>query len=187
MAGVPRSTAILRIVLPGKDFRELLALDVQRKYSFDLTINGKAYSGGNFYSPLGDERWSDLIADLRIATGSQGNRRITENVRDAGRQLYRRLTELSHHLSDFLQNTLGPRRLVIESQRAEIHQLPWEAMVDENWRLLAELDVSIVHSSDAFDLAPETTGKSLLIQAIFGPGTDSKTAQALGNLEKEIR
>ena len=187
MAGVPRSTAILRIVLPGKDFRELLALDVQRKYSFDLTINGKAYSGGNFYSPLGDERWSDLIADLRIATGSQGNRRITENVRDAGRQLYRRLTELSHHLSDFLRNIVGPRRLVIESQRAEIHQLPWEAMVDENWRLLAELDVSIVHSSDAFDLAPETTGKSLLIQAIFGPGTDSKTAQALGNLEKEIR
>ena len=85
MAGVLRSTAALRITLSGnKDRAELLALDVQRKYFFDLTINGKTQSGGTFFSPLGDERWRDVIQDLRSATEIKGERHITDNVRDAG-------------------------------------------------------------------------------------------------------
>jgi tetratricopeptide (TPR) repeat protein len=187
MAGVLRSTAALRITLSGnKDRAELLALDVQRKYFFDLTINGKTQSGGNFFSPLGDERWRDVIQDLRSATEIKGERHITDNVRDAGRQLYNCLCNMSPELSNFLRNDPGPRRLVIESLRPEIHQLPWEAMVDERWRLLSEFDISVVHSSENFDLAPEPIGQTLEIQPIFGPATEEKTAEALKVLGEEI-
>jgi tetratricopeptide (TPR) repeat protein len=187
MAGVLRATAALRITLSGnKDSAELLALDVQRKYSFDLTINGKTQSGGNFFSPLGDERWRDIMEDLRSATEIKGERHITDNVRDAGRQLHNCLCNMSPELSNFLRNDPGPRRLVIESRRPEIHQLPWEAMVDEKWRLLSELDISVVHSSETLVLAPEPIARTLVIQPIFGPATEQKTAEALKALGEEI-
>jgi tetratricopeptide (TPR) repeat protein len=189
MAGVLRATAVLRFTLPGnKDTAELLALDVQRKYFFDLTIDGNAPSGGNFFSPLGDERWRDVIQDLRTATEIKdgGGRHITDNLRDAGRQLYTCLCNMSPALSNFLRNELGPRRLVIESLRPEIHQLPWEAMVDDKWRLLSDLDISVVHSSENFVLAPEPIARSLVIQPIFGPATQQKTAEALKLLGEEI-
>ena len=187
MAGVLRATAVLRITLSGnKDSEELLALDVQRKYFFDLTINGKTQSGGSFFSPLGDERWRDVIQDLRTATEIKGERHITDNVRAAGRQLYNCLCNMSPELSNFLRNDPGPRRLVIESLRPEIHQLPWEAMVDEKWRLLSQLDISVVHSSENFVLAPEQIARTLVIQPIFGPATEQKTAEALKALGNEL-
>jgi len=186
MGGVLRSTAVLRIALPGEKGSEVLALDVQRKYFFDLTINTKTLPGGDFFTPLGDERWRDMIQDLESATQTQGQRHITDNVRDAGRKLHKYLSEISADLSDFLRNTRAQRRLVIESRRPEIHQLPWEAMVDEKWRLLAELDLSLVHSSEGFVLAPESTSGKLRVQAIFGPRTDRKTEAALTTLKTEI-
>jgi tetratricopeptide (TPR) repeat protein len=186
MAGVLRATAALRIVPLGTQGSELLALDVQRKYYFDLTLGGKTQSTGDFFAPFGDERWRDVMQDMRTATEVKGERHITDNVRDAGRQLYNYICELSSDLSGFLRNDHAPRRLVIESRRPEIHQLPWEAMVDEKWRLLAELDISLVHSSEGFVLAPEPTARNLVIQPIFGPGTERKTAEALTVLEQEI-
>jgi tetratricopeptide (TPR) repeat protein len=186
MSEVLRATAVLRITLPGKHYSEQLALDAERNYFFDLAIDGKNYSGGDFLSPFGDERWQEFVRDLRAATEGRGGRHTTDGVRDAGRRLYNYLCSRSSDLANFLRNTSGPRRLVIETQRAEIHQLPWEAMVDENWVSLAERDLSVVHSSEGFNPAPESLAAALHIQPVFGPGTEAKTAAGLALLREEV-
>src|SRR5438309_1026437 len=53
-----RRTAVLRLGEVGPP-GELRALDVQREYPFELTIDGRVVAAGSFSSPLGDQGWRD--------------------------------------------------------------------------------------------------------------------------------
>ena len=136
MAVSPRRTAILKLGELGNP-SELRALDVQRVYPFELTIDGRVVGGGGYTSPLGDQVWRDVMAAMGRAVEAEDKelaalRRPLETVRNAGRQLYLSIAQLAPELRAFLVDT-APRRLVIMSGRAELHALPWEAMVDEQW------------------------------------------------------
>jgi len=182
-----RLTAVLQIA-SSVDLKELLALDVQRPYQFILRSGGRQLAGGVFTSPLGDEFWRNVVTAMREATeASDANalRRQLEVVKEAGRILHRHLSELAPELHEFLVRETGPRRLVIESQRPEIHLLPWEAMVDPQWRSLAESDISVVHGTDPFDEEPEVADVPLVVEGIFGPGTERRTLQPLRDLQEK--
>jgi tetratricopeptide (TPR) repeat protein len=178
-----RKTAVLTLTLPGDNFTDTCALDRERIYLFSLTIDGKQQRGGEFKSPFGDESWRNIVRAIRESTEGMGNRTHLNLVRDAGRKIYDYLRNISPDLNRFLDEK-GPRRLVIDSKRAEIHQLPWEAMVDPDWDSLAKSDLSVVHSIDGFDPTPDVSHNALYIQAIFGPNTERKTLDALTDLDK---
>ena len=185
MAVVRRRTALLDIRYPGPA-AEMIPLDVQRQYSFVLSIDGRQVAGGVFESPLGDEGWRNVSHALREATqgglsGQDGLRRQAETVKDCGRRLFRHLGDLSPELHAFLAAE-DPRRLVVQSGRPEIHLLPWEAMVDPKWRSVGDTDLSVVHSIDVFDERPVSPVVPLEVQGIFGPGTERRTRKALDEL-----
>lgn len=182
MATVRRRTAVLRLggVAGGSELR---ALDVQRLYSYDLTIDARAVATGQFSSPLGDQAWRDLTAALNEAADTPTpqlteRRRAFETVKSAGRQMFFSLVQLHPALRAYLAES-GPRRLVISSGSPELHALPWEALIDEQWRHLACTDLSIVHASDVFEPVSEPVQPPLTIAKIFGPGTERRTERSL--------
>jgi len=177
-----RRTAIFKIRLGGKP-GSAHALDVQREYQFFLSIDGEACSGGRFYSPLGDDRWGDVMRAMRELSRGIANRHHYNLVYDTGLRLYRTLCQ-SKELALFLNAEPGPRRLVIESDRPEIHLLPWEAMLNDDDVSLAYEDISIVHSIDASELQPFISSSTVHLQAIFGPGTEKLSLRALQELER---
>src|SRR5213593_2792616 len=175
MATVRRRTAVLRLggVAGGSELR---ALDVQRLYSYDLTIDARAVATGQISSPLGDQAWRDFTAALNEAadtptTQLTERRRAFETVKSAGRQMFFSLVQLHPSLRAYLADS-GPRRLVISSGYPELHALPWEALIDEQWRHLACTDLSIVHASDVFEPVSEPVQPPLTIAKIFGPETE---------------
>jgi len=177
-----RTTAVLRLDLPGHAHDETLALDVEREYRFSLEIDGRSHGGGWFRSPLGDEGWSKSARALRLATEGSLERRSYNEILATGSELFKAITELGPELHAFLKSDSGPRRLVIASDRPEIHQLPWEAMVDfeQGRRMLAEGDVSLVrHALEGFDPNPEAADDQLKIFALAGPDTPGNSLNAL--------
>lgn len=188
MAIARRRTAVLEISSPSA-VKELLALDVQRPYSFVLRIDGRAVAGGVFESPIGDEGWRNVVSAMREATEGgaarqEELRRQAETVKAAGRKLFRHLGELSPELQGFLVAENEPRRLVILSQRPEIHLLPWEAMVDSQWRSVADSDLSVVHALETFDENPVAASIPLTVAGVFGPGTEKRTLGPLQELSE---
>ena len=185
MANQGRRTAILRVGEVGAR-EEVRALDVQRLYPFELTIDGRSAAAGNFASPLGDQTWRDYTGAMETAVAAPDTeleklRRPQQTVGSAGRQLYATLVQLSPALRTFLTDTT-PRRLVILSSRPELHALPWEAMVDEQWKHHACSGLSIVHATDVFDPVPEPIRPPLAVKTIIGPGTQRLTEPAIGDL-----
>ena len=159
---------------------------MQRVYPFELTIDGRVVGGGGYTPPLGDQVWRDVMAAMGRAVEAEDKelaalRRPLETVRNAGRQLYLSIAQLAPELRAFLVDT-APRRLVIMSGRAELHALPWEAMVDEQWSHPAATGLSIVHASDAFDPLAAPTAVPLTVRKMLGPGTERRTEPAVDDL-----
>lgn len=191
MGSQGRRTAILKFGEVGPP-GEVRALDVQRLYPFELTIDGRSITGGSFASPLGDQSWREFTSAMETAVAAPDEeleklRRPLQTVQSAGRQLYAALAQLSPALRTFLSEST-PRRLVILSGRPELHALPWEALIDEQWKHHACTGLSIVHAIDSFDPIPEPVRPPLRVQTMIGPGTRRLTEPALNALvEKASR
>ena len=180
-----RRTAVLRLGEVGPP-GELRALDVQREYPFELTIDGRVVAAGSFSSPLGDQGWRDAATQIERAAQAEERelsslRRPLEIVRSAGRHLFASVAQLAPELRAFLADA-GPRRLVIFTSRPELHALPWEAMIDEQWAHPASADLSIVHAADRFDPIPAPIEPPLSVRIVIGPRTERKTLPAIEGL-----
>jgi tetratricopeptide (TPR) repeat protein len=185
VAASPRRTATLRLGEVGNPL-ELRALDVERLYPFELTIDGRAVAGGAYASPLGDQTWRDIVDAMGRAVEAEDKdlaslRRPLDTVRHAGRQLFLSIAQLAPELRAFL-TAADPRRLVIMTARSELHALPWEAMVDEQWAHLAGAGLSIVHAADTFDPVAVPAQVPLTVRKIVGPGTARRTEPAIDDL-----
>ena len=184
-----RRTAVLSISFGGTP-GQLRALDIQREYGFELTLDGREVAVGVFRSPLGDEEWRRAIDKLAEATSAEkaelGDLRWARDaVESAGVLLHRCLRQLSPQLERFLADRYQPRRLVIRSTCPEIHRLPWEAMLDDTgrpWQLPAEADLSIVRATQEFDGEPVVVAAPVTIRGIFGPDTERRTLGAIKEL-----
>jgi tetratricopeptide (TPR) repeat protein len=188
VAARPRRTAILKLGEVGNPL-ELRALDVQRLYPFELTIDGRVVAGGAYASPLGDQTWRDVVSAMARAVEAEDKdlvtlRRPLDTVRNAGRQLFLSIAQLAPELRAFLTDA-GPRRLVIMSARSELHALPWEALVDEQWAHLASGGLSIVHASEAFDPVEIPVQIPLTVRKTLGPNTQRRTEPAIDDLLKK--
>lgn len=179
-----RSTAILTLTIPGIDLTGALGIDPQQPYRFSLRIDGKACNGGQFHIPFGDKTWREFKDALSKSTAGAGDDTLYRTVQSAGKALYDKLCASSIELATFLASGKGPRRLVIESERPEIHQLPWEAMVDKDWCSIANADISVVRCRSDFNREPDLCRSPLCVRAMFGPGTEKQTASALNRLKQ---
>jgi len=179
-----RATAVVELVLTERAPGEALALDVEREYRAYVRIEGRVVSSGVFRSPLGDERWRDVLAAMRAsAAAAEPGRTPERRVLDAGRRLYDGLAGIAPELERFLAQPGSPRRLVIASDRPEVHRLPWEAMIDTGHRHVAEGDLSVVHAVvNAFEPVPWTAPETLRVAAILGPDTPGATRAALARM-----
>lgn len=179
-----RATAILELRLAGAREAEALALDVQREYVGTVSIRGKACGGAVFRSPIGDERWRDVISSISSRTSRDPpNRYQNRRIYDFGRSLYEGVVTVSPELRSFLEESGTPRRLVIASDRPEIHRLPWEAMIDSRNEHIAQGDLSVVHADlNQFDAVPYVASKKLRLVSHFGPATRESTSGALRQL-----
>jgi tetratricopeptide (TPR) repeat protein len=178
-----RATAILELLLPGERQGEALPLDVERQHLGRMRIRGKDCGGASFYSPMGDEKWRQIIDAIRGSTTGEGNRTRYNRIFDAGRQLYEAIAAASPDLRSFLEEFGAPRRLVVASDRPEIHRLPWEAMIDSRNQHIAQGDLSVVHADlYQFDAVPYVASDTLRLVSHFGPGTEASTRDALRHL-----
>ncbi|HLM58683.1 MAG TPA: hypothetical protein VK422_21445 [Pyrinomonadaceae bacterium] len=190
-----RKTAILSLRSDAAGGRAPQSLDVQRRYRLSLTIDGVTQPGGVFNSPIGDVQWRDLMESLNSLTSKprDTNRHDYARLYDAGLRLYQAVCQASPALQAFIVQGTGPRRLVIESDCPEIHQLPWEAMLDEAARPLFERGVSVVHfgtrppDARPFDPKPFDSGEKLSVRALFGPDVERSTLAAFQSLEAAAR
>ena len=178
-----RATAILELVLPGERQGEALPLDVEREYAGRVRIRDKDCGGALLCSPIGDEKWRAVIDAIRNSTTGDGNRTRYNRVFDVGRQLYEALATASPELRSFLEEAGTPRRLVIASNRPEIHRLPWEAMVDSRRQHTAEGDLSVIHADlNQFGAVPHVANDKLRLAFHFGPKTEESTRDAFRQL-----
>jgi len=184
-----RSTALVEIVLRGRQTQGALALDVEREYALHVRVGARAGRGGEFRSPLGDERWREIVEAMRQNTAaSQPSRSSYRRVFDGGHRLYQALTSASPELRSYLEDAEGPRRLVIASDRPEMHWLPWEAMTDTQQVNLAEHDVSVVHAApDQFDPIPWLAAEHVRLAPIFGPDTEGATRPLVDAMARQWR
>ena len=180
-----RSTAILTLTIPGIDLAGTRGIDPQQPYSFALRIDGKPCNGGQFQIPFGDTKWREFQDALGKSTAGAGDDTRYRTILSTGKALYEKLWASSIELATFLAAGKGPRRLVIESDRPEIHQLPWEAMVDTDWHSIANADISVVRCRSGFNREPDLCRSPLRVRAMFGPGTEKRTASALNGLKRD--
>jgi tetratricopeptide (TPR) repeat protein len=179
-----RATAVVEIVLDEGAPNDALALDVERDYRAYVRIQDRTVSSAGFRSPLGDERWRDVVARMRASTAAaEPARGPSSHVFDAGRRLYDGLAAIAPELATFLANAGSPRRLVVASDRPEIHRLPWEALIDARNRHVADGDLSVVHALvNAFEPVPWSGSETVRVAAIFGPDTPGSTRDALARM-----
>lgn len=189
---VRRKTAVVRFDLPSGADEVSLPLAVEREFAVILTIEGRSFPAHSFHSPINDEQWREFIRQLRTANGTDpatGDRPARNGNRDAAairalaRKLYQSLVQISPDLRDFLDAASSPRRLVIETNRPELHLLPWAGMFDETGHLLAAGDLSVVQCWQDFTLQPTATGSRLRLLKILGQDTNQRTRDALTALE----
>lgn len=187
---IARQTAIVGFIAPGAEPGAMLALDVERQYAVTLTIDNVVVPASRFTSPFGDEGWRKIVEAIRLCAArdeSHGatTRRLVrraETVREAGLGLYQALAALSPALRTFLGQN-GPRRLVIQTDRPEIHALPWEALTNESWEIAAATGLSIVRCHSAFKTLPISAPHLLRVFALRGPGLEDHTTKALESVD----
>lgn len=188
MAYVPRRrTAIVTITLPGVAAEELRPLDAYREYRFELRLDGRTVEAGLFRSPFGDEQWRQVLGALRTATDASDGadpgtvRAARDKVEDGGKKLHQTLRGLGPALAAFLADGSAPRRLVIQSQRPEIHALPWEAMIEDasagGRRIPAQDDLSIVRCAEAFDETTVPVPARATVRVAVGRGVEGRTVR----------
>src|SRR5271168_1586330 len=154
-----RKTAVVQFALFSGATEGSLPLATERDFGVMLTVEGVAYPAQNFRSPINDEQWRDFIRRLRDCnvkhddTGYRG----AAAIRSLAQQLYQNLAGLNPVLREFLGRTGVPRRLVIQTNRPELHLLPWAAIIDESGHFLAAGDLSVVQAWADFNIQPAAT------------------------------
>ncbi|MBB5058668.1 tetratricopeptide (TPR) repeat protein [Granulicella aggregans] len=185
-----RKTAIVRLVLPSGDSGQSLPLTTDRAYGVFVTIDGKDSPAGYFRSPINDDQWRDFrnkLSSCNTVRPSVNDPaaddlafRNAMAIQDLGTALFVALSGLNKETAAFLSPDGGvARRLVIQTQRTELHLLPWGAMCDGDGKLLASRDLSIVQSWDDFSDAQTVTKSRLTLTRVQGPGTPNATANAV--------
>jgi hypothetical protein len=183
-----RKTAIVQFELFSGATEGSLPLATERDFGVILIIEGVSYPAQNFRSPINDEQWRQFDRRLRDcnvnhdATGYRG----AASIRSLAHQLYSSLVVVSPALREFLGRTGEPRRLVIQTRRAELHLLPWAAMIDDTGAFLASGNLSVVQSWADFSLLESNTGNALRLMKVLGTDTNQVTASALSGLPAEI-
>src|SRR5579862_4319943 len=184
-----RKTAIVQFELFSGAMEGSLPLATERDFGVILTVEGVTYPAQSFRSPINDEQWRQFDRKLRDCnTGhSATNYRSAASIRSLVHQLYESLVAVSPVMRDFLGQTGGPRRLVIQTTRPELHLLPWAAMIDDTGAFLAAGDLSVVQSWANFSLMESTTANSLLLMKVLGTDTNQVTASSLDDLPAEVK
>jgi hypothetical protein len=191
-----RKTAIVRLVLPSGDSGQSLPLTTDRAYGVFVTIEGKDLPAGYFRSPINDDQWRDFrnkLSSCNTVRPSVNDPaaddlafRNAMFIQDLGSALFTALSGLNKEMAAFLaagsEDGGLARRLVIQTQRTELHLLPWGAMCDGDGKLLAARDLSIVQSWDDFSDSQTMTKSRLTLTRVQGPGTSNATANALTQL-----
>jgi hypothetical protein len=169
----PRSTAVVEFNLPSSAMAESLPLTSEREFGICLHIDGQERPAGLFRSPINDAQWRDFSRWLAKCNSERdpNNYQQAQAIRNCGRDLYRTLAALSTDLAGFLAQTGTPRRLVIQTTRPELHQLPWAALYDSDLSLLAAGDLSIVQTWGA---VYDSNGR--LLEASAAPSTSCRSS-----------
>jgi hypothetical protein len=185
-----RKTAIVRLVLPSGDSGQSLPLTTDRAYGVFVTIDGKDSPAGYFRSPINDDQWRDFrnkLSSCNTVRPSVNDSaaddlafRNAMAIQDLGTALFTALLGLNKEMAAFLSLDSGAaRRLVIQTQRTELHLLPWGAMCDGDGKLLAMKDLSVVQSWNDFSNAQTVTKSRLTLTRVQGPGTSNATSNAV--------
>jgi hypothetical protein len=191
-----RKTAIVRLVLPSGDSGQSLPLTTDRAYGVFVTIEGKDSPAGYFRSPINDDQWREFrnkLSSCNTVRPSVNDPaaddlafRNAMFIQDLGTALFTALSGLNKEMAAFLaagsESGAVARRLVIQTQRTELHLLPWGAMCDGDGKLLASHDLSIVQSWDDFSDSQTMTKSRLTLTRVEGIGTSGATANALTQL-----
>src|SRR5579863_5504773 len=183
-----RKTAIVQFELFSGAMEGSLPLATERDFGVILTVEGVTYPAQSFRSPINDEQWRQFDRKLRDCnTGhSATNYRSAASIRSLVHQVYESLVAVSPVMRDFLGQTGGPRRLVIQTTRPELHLLPWAAMIDDTGAFLAAGDLSVVQSWDPFTLLETATRNTLRLMTVLGTDTNQVTAAPVQGLPREI-
>lgn len=174
---VDRRTCLVRLELGSGDTPR--ALDTETSYDSIVRIDNAVFEG-RFASPLGDYRYRALMLELAECTSGRGSRTMLNHVLAAGRNLASALGSIHHKVAEFLQSS-GERRLVIQTNRPELHQLPWEAITDTRERINPK-GLSIVRCEQGFSLDPYQHTDELRVAPFAGPRTDKVSLEALAML-----
>jgi len=191
-----RKTAIVRLVLPSGDSGQSLPLTTDRAYGVFVTIDGKDSPAGYFRSPINDDQWRDFRDKLSSCNTVRPSAadpaaddlafRNAMFIQDLGTALFTALSGLNKEMTAFLSPGAGggatARRLVLQTQRTELHLLPWGAMCDGDGKLLASGDLSIVQAWDDFSDSQTMTKSRLTLTRVQGPGTSNATTNALSQV-----
>lgn len=183
-----RKTMVVQLELPSSATAESLPLTTEREFGVYLRSENQSFAANGFSSPINDEQWRAFVRQLRdcnVNHDDSGYRGATA-IRSLGRNLYQALCGLSTKLQEFLDATGTPRRLVIQTERPELHLLPWGALYDLEGRLLAAGDLSIVQAWGAFSDAPLPTQGTLNLVRVLGADTNKSTVASLAGLPPEI-
>lgn len=181
-----RSTFLVRLTYDrARSVDGTAALDLERRYHLVSETEGRRLAVGEFVSPIGDEAWMDLVDAIRACSRGDGDERRHQPIKQAGRSLRDTLVGAIPELGAFLESNV-PRRLVIESDRAELHQLPWEALF---WRLSpGTRDLSLVRASlGGFSFDRVVSKDKVRVLPIFGPDTGKNTAGTIAQLKTPTR
>jgi len=182
-----RKTAIVELALPSAKNVGSLPLTCDREYGVYVVVEDRKLPAQSFQSPINDEQWRQFLRQLRDCntihdtTGYNSARAI----RALGRELCDVLGRLSPALAEFLGRTGVARRLVIQTDRPELHLLPWGGMNDREGKLLAAGDLSIVQAWDRWEDTPLATGGRLRLVTVLGE-TQQASAAGLELLPPEI-
>src|SRR5215469_3095913 len=149
-----RKTAVVQFELFSGATESSLPLATERDFGVILSIEGVTYPAQNFRSPINDEQWRQFDRKLRDCnvTHDATMYRNAASIRSLAHQLYQSLVTVSPAIREFLGRTEEPRRLVIQTTRAELHLLPWAAMIDDTGAFLAAGDLSVVQSWERFSV-----------------------------------
>ena len=184
-----RKTAVVQFELFSGATEGSLPLDTDRQFGVILKVEGVTYPARNFQSPINDEQWRQFsrhLHDCNVNHDSSAYRKAAA-IRSLAQQLYQSLVAINPMMRDFLGQAGAPRRLVIQTTRPELHQLPWAAMVDDSGSFLASGNLSVVQAWSEFTPAEATTGNTLQLMSFLGSDTNQVTAASLQGLPPEIQ
>lgn len=175
-----RKTAVVQFVLFSGATEGSLPLATEREFHVVLSVEGVNYPAQNFCSPINDEQWRQFnqrLSECNMAHDATGFRKAAA-IRTLAHQLYESLVSVNPVLRDFLSQAGVPRRLVIQTQRPELHLLPWGALIDDTGAFLASGDLSVVQSWFDFDPMSVSTGEPPLQLKYYISDATQRVTQA---------